>query len=319
MLDNQPGQFVLVGQLLQNRLGRRRGALGCLFDDPQAKFVVKDGLQLFGGAQVESFAGNLVRFLLQFSHALGKFLAVLAQRAGTDQSAPLFHPGQHRDQRQVDVPVDRFQFAGVFQLRGKSLVQAQSDVSVFGGVGPRSFQIDLVEGQLLGAFARNRFVGDGFFIKIGSGQAVHVVAGADRIQHVGLHHGVLGDALQLYVMVGQHVFVVLEVLPDLFVFRVFEQRLQLFQHRVTVQLLRRAHIIMAQWHVSGLSRLNGKRNADNFGIHVAEAGGFGVEGEQIGIFEFLQPLVQVRLLGNDLILLFHRRFRLWLAALGAVV
>ena len=145
------------------------------------------------------------------------------------------------------------------------------------------------------------------------------MAGADRIQHVGLHHGVLGDALQLYIMVGQHVFVVLEVLPDLFVFRVFKQRLQLFQHRVAVQLLRRAHIIMAQWHVSGLSRLNSKRNADNFGIHVAEAGGFGVEGEQIGIFEFLQPLVQVRLLGNDLILLFHRRFRLWLAALGAVV
>ena len=56
-------------------------------------------------------------------------------------------------------------------------MQAQGDVGVFGGVGPGLFQVNLVEGELLGALAGDGFVSDGLLTQVLPGQAVHIVAG----------------------------------------------------------------------------------------------------------------------------------------------
>ena len=69
-------------------------------------------------------------------------------------------------------------------------MQAQGDVSVFGGVGAGFFNTDLVKGQLLSAFACYVFEFNGFVAKVFQRQAVHVVFGGDRIQYVGFEHGI---------------------------------------------------------------------------------------------------------------------------------
>ena len=213
---------------------------------------------MLGRAQVEAFAGFLVGFLLEFCHTLCQFLAVLAQCAGVDHRAPLLHAGQYWNQWQVDIFVHFLQPAGFFQLRTQHLVQSQGDIGVFCGVGASLLQINLVEGQLLGAFAGDGFESDGLLAQVLHGQRVHVVTRPYGIEHVGLQHGVFRNAFQMYAMIGQHVLVVFEVLAELGFLRVFQQWFQLIQHCVPVQLFRGAHIIVAKWHVGSLVGLNGK-------------------------------------------------------------
>ena len=135
-------------------------------------------------------------FLLQFGHALGQLLAVLAQGAGVDQGATLFHAGQDRYQGQVNVLVHRLQAAGFRKLRAQCLVQPQGDIRILGGVLRGLFQVDLVEGQLLRALAGNVLEADGLLAKVLEGQAGHVMAGGCGVEDVGLQHGVLGNTLQ---------------------------------------------------------------------------------------------------------------------------
>ena len=111
-------------------------------------------------------------------------------------------------------------------------------------------------------------------------------------------------------MVGQHVLVVLQVLADLLLRRVFQQWFELGQYLVAVQLVRCAHVVMAHRHIGRFARLDGKGYADNFGVHITQAGGFGVEGELVGGFQAFQPLVELGLLGDDGILLLYGLGRL---------
>ena len=123
--------------------------------------------------------------------------------------------------------------------------------------------------------------------------------GSDRIQHVGFQHGVFGNALQGNAVVGQYVLVVLQVLADLGQTGVLQQRLELIQHFVTIQLLGSAHIIVPQGDIGGLAGFDGERHTDDLGIHVPEAGGFSIEGKQLGRFQAFQPLIQFLLVGDD--------------------
>src|SRR5690554_8198727 len=59
---------------------------------------------------------------------------------------------------------------------------------------------------------------------------------------------------------------------------------------------------MAHRHIGRFARLDGKGYADNFGVHITQAGGFGVEGELVGGFQAFQPLVELRLFGDHRVL-----------------
>ena len=183
-------------------------------------------------------------------------------------------------------------------------MQAQGDVGIFGGIGAGFFQIDLVEGQLFGTLAGNGFVGDGLLAQVFPGQAVHVVAGGHRVIDIGLQHGVLGDPLQIDAVIGEHVLVVLEVLPHLFLLRIFQQRFELLQYLVAVELVRRTHVVVGQGHVSRFARFHRERHPDNFGVDVPQAGGLRVKGEQVRGLQAPDPIVQFVLLGDDAVLLF---------------
>ena len=73
-------------------------------------------------------------------------------------------------------------------------MKAEGDIRVLRGVGARLLEAYLIEGKLILPLSRHRFEGRGVITQEPQGQVIHVVATADRIEHVGLEHGVVGDA-----------------------------------------------------------------------------------------------------------------------------
>ncbi|MCY1512737.1 hypothetical protein D9M68_472090 [compost metagenome] len=139
--------------------------------------------------------------------------------------------------------------------------------------------------------------------KVFQRQAVHVVAGGGGIQHVGFEHGVEGDAphVDRRGSVDQHVHVVLAMLGDLGLVRVLEDRPERGEHGVAVQLRRHAHVAVRQRNVGGLALLHGEGHADQLRLLGVDAVGLGVEGDQLGGAQLLQPDVEVRLLQHGLV------------------
>ncbi len=172
------------------------------------------------------------------------------------------------------------------------MVQAQGYIGIFRRIGCGLFQLDLVEGQLLFTLARNGFKAGGAHAQVTICQRIHVMTAGCGVEYIGLQHGIGADALQLDAVVTQHVHVVFDVLADLFQLGIFQQRLQLRQHRIPIQLCRRTHIVMRQRHIGGLARLNREGNPHQFCFHIVQAGGFGIEGKLTGRFQLFQPGIQ---------------------------
>ncbi len=261
VLHDHLGQLeVLLGQFGEHCLGGGRLAGRGLAQNRQAELVVEDRAELLGRAEVEFLPCQVVCLALQGDHLLAQFAALDAQQVGVDQRAVALDPRQHRYQRHLDVGQDPGQGRDRLQLLPQGLVQAQGHVGVLRRIGPGLFDGDLVEGQLLGALAGDVLETDGAVAEVLQGQAVHVVASGGGVQHIGLEHGVVGYAPQRDggAGIGQDIDVVLGMLADLELLRILQQRFQRTQHRVTVQLLRNAHVAVGQRHVGGLALLHGE-------------------------------------------------------------
>ena len=126
---------------------------------------------------------------------------------------------QHRQQRHFNLVEHRQQLCALLQLRPHRQVQLQRDIGVFGSVRRRLLKRDLIERQLVLALAGDLFEGDGFVAQITIGQAVHIMTAADAVQHIGLQHGVVGDAAHLDAVTRQQAHIELQILPDLQRFR----------------------------------------------------------------------------------------------------
>jgi len=59
------------------------------------------------------------------------------------------------------------------------------------------------------------------------------------------------------------------------------------QYGFPVQLRGSAQVIVGQWHIRCFADLNCKGDTDNSGLHIVQAGGFGIKGEQISRFQSL--------------------------------
>ena len=90
--------------------------------------------------------------------------------------------------------VDRQQARGLGQPRPEGFVKAEGDIRVLCRVGARLLQAHLIEGQL--ALPSHGLEGRGVITEKPQGQVIHVMTTAYRIEHVGLEHGVVGDALE---------------------------------------------------------------------------------------------------------------------------
>jgi hypothetical protein len=88
------------------------------------------------------------------------------------------------------------------------------------------------------------------------GHRVHVVARRGAVQHVGLEHRVVALALQMHAVIGEHVDIELQMLTELGVRWVFEQRPQRFEYPRAFELRRRTGVVMRQRHVGCMSGLD---------------------------------------------------------------
>jgi hypothetical protein len=105
-------------------------------------------------------------------------------------------------------------------------MHAQGDVGILGGVFGGARDIDLGEGNAVGALAGDGVVADRGQAAMARGEGAEVVR-LVGFQHIGLQQRVLDDAAQAHAVVGEDVAVVLEVLAELAVARRFEPGLQL--------------------------------------------------------------------------------------------
>ncbi|MNR38788.1 hypothetical protein D3C85_1569210 [compost metagenome] len=78
------------------------------------------------------------------------------------------------------------------------------------------------------------------------------------VQNVRFQHGVVGDTAQLDAVVLQDAAIVLQVLPHLERFVIFQQRFEQLKHAVTGDLVRRVQIVMRDRNIGGDTRLCGK-------------------------------------------------------------
>ena len=77
---------------------------------------------------------------------------------------------------------------------------------------------------------------------------------AVAFQHIGLQQCVVFYAVKHNVVVGQHMLVVLEVLPDFFDVGIFKQGFDSCQRAVKRQLLRRTGVVVHQRQISRYAR-----------------------------------------------------------------
>ncbi len=103
------------------------------------------------------------------------------------------------------------------------------------------------------------------------------MSGGDAVQHVRLEHRVVPHAGEPDAVTQKHVRVVFEVVAELRALRIFEERLQGFEHAFPIQLFGRAGIAVTHRHIRGDAGLGGERHADDLRLHVVEARGRGGE------------------------------------------
>ena len=181
-------------------------------------------------------------------------------------------------------------------------MQAQRHIRVFGGVLRGPVHRHLVEGQLLGALARDFLVRDRAHAEITQRRRVQAVVCGDAVPDVGLEHRVEAHAGEVDAVVGENVRVVLEMVTELGALGILKNRLERSEHAITIELLRRARVVVVQGHVGGHARLDAERHPDNLGAHIVKAGRLRIERKQPGRPQRLQPALQIPPLGDCLVL-----------------
>ncbi len=102
----------------------------------------------------------------------------------------------------------------------------------------------------------------------------------------------MGDAAQPDAVIGQHIEIIFQVLAQLGLAGIFQQGFQLFQHLVAIQLIGGTGVVVGQGDVGGLAGLHGEGDADDACLHVAQAGGLRIEGEQLGPLQSFEPGIE---------------------------
>jgi len=104
--------------------------------------------------------------------------------------------------------------------------------------------------------------------------------------------------------------VVLEVVADLGRALRFEQRLEPREHGLAVELRGCVDGVVRERHIGGAPGLDAERYADDARLHVVEAGGLGVEGDEVRRGERREPTLEGRFVEHELVVarrVAHRR------------
>ena len=290
VLQQLGGQRVVFRQLLQHLFVGAAGAGGGLLHHGHAELVEEDFAQLFGAAQVEGLAGDLVGLGFQLQDALAQLVALRCQRRCVDQHAITLNAVQRlagRHFQRVDAP----QRVVGLQLGPQHAVYVQRLVRVFTRVVCCLADLDLAERNLVRALATQVFVVHAATAQMAVGQAGQAV-GFVHFQHVALQHGVVRKTLHFDTVVGEHMAVVLDVLPELLLLAVHQPGGEARQHLVARQLGWRIRVIVRQRNVGSCARLHAEADAHDLGHHLVQRGGFRVQRHQVCSVDAGQPGVE---------------------------
>ena len=243
-------QRVVLGQLFQHFFIGAAGAGGGFFHHRQAQLVEKDLAQLLGAAEVERLSGNRVGLLLQLQDALAQFVALPGQGVGVDHHTVAFDAVQRLAAGDFQF-VDGLELVVGLQAGPQHPMHVQRLVAVFTGVFGSFVDGHLGKGDLVGTLATQVFVADAAAPHMPLGQAGEVV-GLVHLQHIALQHGVVGIALHLDAVIGKHMPVVFDVLPQFEVPRALQPGFEAGQHLVAGELRWGVRAVMGQGNVGGL-------------------------------------------------------------------
>ena len=118
-------------------------------------------------------------------------------------------------------------------------------------------------------------------------------------------HLITVDTSQCDAVIGEHMLVVLEILPDLGVGRRFQPGFEPRQHIGQRQLRRGTGIIVRQRQIGGFAGYDGKGNADQTRGEGVKAGRFGIESGERGGVDLRQPTFKVRPVEQGFVMLFR--------------
>ncbi len=113
----------------------------------QVELLEQDVAELLGRADVELVADGLVDLRLDVADLLRQGRGKLPQRPLVDGDAVELHPGQHRQQRHLDL-AEEAGHPHALQVRLQRLAQATGHVGVGAGEGRGLGDVDLVHGEL---------------------------------------------------------------------------------------------------------------------------------------------------------------------------
>ncbi len=249
-----------------------------------------------------------MRLALQRHHALAQLAALRVEHRRVDQHAVALDALQQPRDRHLDAPVHVEQ-AGVFlDSRPQRLVHVQGHLAVFARVLGGAAELDLGERNLVGALAAHVLVAQPLAAEVPLGEAFQAVR-LVRLEHIALQHGVVlvparGDA-----GAGEHLGVVLDVLPDLGRVGVLQPRLQPGQHLVERQLIGCAGVAVGERDVGRLAGRDGERDADDACRHRVERIGLGVDGGERRGLDLRHPGVEHLARQHRVVVAFHRRGR----------
>ena len=137
---------------------------------------------------------------------------------------------------------------------------------------------------------------------------IHVVARGHAVQYIGFQHGIETVAVERDLAVREDVGIVFQMMAQLGLGGIFQDGLEGRQDLVAIQLMRRAGVIVTQRHVGGFSGTDRESHADHARLHVVQAVGLGIEGDQRRGLQLLQPAFE-HILRHDLVIFARARSR----------
>ena len=208
---------------------------------------------MLGAGQVKRLPGDGVRLGFELHNALPQGCALRGQRGRVDQHPVSLYAKQGFASGHFEL-VDRQQFRVLRQSRPQRAVHVQSLVGIFTRVFRSTSYIDLRKGDLVRAFATQIFIGQTGTTHMTQGQAAQAMRFV-HFEHIALQHGVVLIAAHLNALVGQHMPVVFDVLPQLRAAGVFQPRAQLTQYLLHGQLRWSVRAAVSQGDVGRMARL----------------------------------------------------------------
>ena len=192
-------------------------------------------------------------------------MALLGQRGGINQHAVALNAIERLAAGNFEL-VYEVQLLIGFDLGPQHAVHVQRLIAVFARILGRLGHVHLRKRDLVRALAAQVFIRNATAPQVALGKAGQTV-GFVHFEHVALQHGVVRIPLDLNAMVGEDMAVVLDVLPQFELARVFQPGLEFAQDFVHGQLLGRIGPGVGQRDVRGFARFHAEGNAHDLGLH----------------------------------------------------